>query len=42
MILLLYLFAQEIDKSFLDNSIFLTTNIFCNIFYKLYFLKWMR
>ena len=33
-------FVREMDKSFLDSSnIFLMTNIFCNIFCKIYFFE---
>ena len=33
-------FVREMDKSFLDSSnIFLMTNMFCNIFYKIYFFE---
>ena len=32
--------VREMDKSFLDSSnIFLMTNIFCNIFCKIYFFE---
>ena len=40
MLLLFYFFVREMDKSFLDSSIFfLLTNIFCNIFCKISFFE---
>ena len=37
--LLLFFFVREMDQSILDSSVFLMTNIFCNVCCKIYFFE---